>query len=45
MSKAKQNLTKRIRQSTNEAESQRLVARLTTTKRKKLGLPAPEVIS
>jgi hypothetical protein len=43
MSRARQNLAKRIRSSTNEAESQALVARLSPKKRKKLGLPAPEV--
>ena len=43
MSRARQNLTKRIKSSTNEAESQALVARLSKAKRKKLGLPMPEV--
>jgi hypothetical protein len=38
MSKAKQNLTKRIKQSKSEPESQRLVARLSEKKRKKAEL-------
>jgi hypothetical protein len=39
MSKARQNLTKRIKQETDENKSARLIARLSKKKRKALGIP------
>lgn len=41
MSKARQNLTRRMNSETDKAKAQRLAARLSPKKRKALGLPAP----